>query len=356
MSAFRHFELRAGPTAFARIREQGFRLDDVDTLLGAAGGPKWLVLSGLDRLLAPALFAQRARPLHLIGASISSWRFACYAQPDPVAAINAFEHHYIEQQYSEKPSLAEVDAGVKGVLDAFLKAGGGPAMPLEHPTARLGVLAVRSRGLTRPEARPLLAAGMVASISANLVARRGAGLMFRQTVFHDPRHAAPIEKRRGLPIDRTPLSAENIHGALMASSSIPGLMSGVDDPPGARRGRYRDGGLVDYHLDLPVADEGGLVFQPHFFDRVVPGWFDQSIPWRKAKYLDRRVLLYPSADFVQKLPHGRIPSRKDFSELGNADRIKAWWKVTEAANALGEEVMEAMASGALAQGVMPFGS
>jgi len=43
--------LLAGPDALRRIRERGLSADDIDILPGASGGPKWLVLAGLDQVL-----------------------------------------------------------------------------------------------------------------------------------------------------------------------------------------------------------------------------------------------------------------------------------------------------------------
>ena len=102
--------LRAGPDALRLVRERGLRAQDIDILPGASGGAKWLALAGLDRYLFGTLLAEpRTRPLHLIGSSIGSWRMACLAQRDPVAALARGHHAYIyEQRYSPKPSTAEV--------------------------------------------------------------------------------------------------------------------------------------------------------------------------------------------------------------------------------------------------------
>jgi hypothetical protein len=76
--------LSAGPEALGIIRERGLRAEDVDIVPGAAGGPKWLVLEGLDRFLFGEFFARpRDRPLHLIGSSVGSWRTACMAMRTP---------------------------------------------------------------------------------------------------------------------------------------------------------------------------------------------------------------------------------------------------------------------------------
>lgn len=350
------FEVKAGAKALEFIRTHGLHLKDVDVVLGAAGGPKWLVLSGLDKLLAPALLSARQRPVHLIGASIGTWRFACYGQPDPAAAIDAFADGYINQHYPDSPSLQEVDVGARKIIDGFL---GGDALTgskalLEHPTLRLGILAVRSRGLTVPEARWALGAGLITTATANFATRLGAGLLFRQTLFHDPREAPSLEPRRGLPVDLAALTPETLPLALMASSAIPGLMSGVDDIAGAPPGRYRDGGIVDYHLDLPLGDAHGLILHTHFYHRVVPGWFDKTVPWRKARHLDRVVMVCPSRAFVESLPGQRIPNRKDFERMSDDERITKWWVVVEAARALGEGVMSAIERGEIAGMAQPF--
>src|SRR3712207_9106464 len=63
--------LLAGPDALRWIRGRGLRAEDVDVVPGASGGPKWLVLAGLDRWLFGAfLQAPRERALHLIGSSL----------------------------------------------------------------------------------------------------------------------------------------------------------------------------------------------------------------------------------------------------------------------------------------------
>src|SRR5512132_1126574 len=114
--------LRAGPDALALVRARGLRAEDVDVLPGASGGAKWLVLAGLDRyLFGELLQAPRARPMHLIGSSIGSWRMACLAQRDPVAALARGHHAYVhEQRYSPKPPAREVTVVLGRVLDLLL--------------------------------------------------------------------------------------------------------------------------------------------------------------------------------------------------------------------------------------------
>ena len=60
------------------------------------------------------------------------------------------------------------------------------------------------------------------------------------------------------------------------------VLSGVRDIAGAPPGVYRDGGVIDYHLDLPAAVDDRLVLYLHFFDWLKPGWFDKSLSWRRV--------------------------------------------------------------------------
>ena len=100
----------AGPDALAELRSHGLRPDRVRVLAAASGGPKGLVLHGLDRVLFPWLLARRT-PLHAVGSSIGSWRLACLAQPDPVAALERstrgdFELATLLQQLEEEEEEA----------------------------------------------------------------------------------------------------------------------------------------------------------------------------------------------------------------------------------------------------------
>ena len=74
---------------------------------GAAGGPKWLILAGLDRILFSQWFSGRKTPLFLIGSSSGAWRFAAAAQKDSRAALQRLETAYIHQRYEANPAPAE---------------------------------------------------------------------------------------------------------------------------------------------------------------------------------------------------------------------------------------------------------
>ncbi len=349
-------DILAGPKAFETLRQRGFDAANVDAVIGASGGPKWLALSGLDRVLFAELCgAQRTRPLHLIGSSIGSWRMACLAQRDPLAALDRFETAYIERQrYSARPSPAEVSRVSVALLDALLGENGAREI-LENPRAHLHVIAARCRGLAASERRGLLTAGLAIAAVTNALNRRTLRWHAERVIFDTAGDASPF-RMHDMPTRHVPLTHENLRAALIASGSIPLVLEGVRIP--GLDGTYRDGGVIDYHPDFDFGSGDGLVLYPHFYSRIVPGWFDKSLPWRRAggRNFAHVLLLAPSDAFVAKLPGGRIPDRKDFYRYTESDRIRAWHAVTHAGRILGEEFAELVASGRWMTRVRPLAS
>ena len=352
----RSLTLRAGPDALAIIRDRGLRAEDVDVVPGASGGPKWLVLAGLDRFFLGEFFAAaRSRPLHLIGSSIGSWRLACLAQRDPVAALARGHHAYVhEQRYSRRPSAREVTEVLGRALDRLLGPTGADEI-LAHPWARLHVITAEARGLVASARRPLLAAGLALAAAGNLVSRRTLGRRFRRCVFHSAGDDTPFRHLDDLPTRHLPLTRENLRAALLASGSIPLLLEGVRIP-GEAGGVHWDGGVLDYHLDLDFGAGEGVVLYPHFYAHVVPGWFDKSLRWRRATGANfrRALLVAPSDEFVASLPGAKIPDRRDFYALAEGERVRRWEAVLRASERLGEELRELVATGRVADAVRPW--
>lgn len=348
--------LRAGPDALRLIRERGLRAQDIDILPGASGGAKWLVLAGLDRYLFGTMLAEpRVRPLHLIGSSIGSWRMACLAQRDPVAALDRGHHAYIyEQRYSRKPSTAEVTRVLNRALDLILGVTGIDEI-LTHPWARIHIITAEGRGLAASERRLLLTAGIALAAAGNLVSRKSLALHMRRFIFHAAGDASPFRALSDLPTVHVALTRENLRAALLASGSIPLLMEGVKIP-GTPRGVHWDGGVLDYHLDLDFGPGEGLVLYPHFYGHVVPGWFDKSLKWRRARgdNFRRALLIAPSDDFVRALPRGKIPDRQDFYDMDDATRQRTWQRVVDESVRLGDELAELQVTGKLADRLQPW--
>lgn len=324
MTANALLELRAGPAALAHLREHGLRAADVRAVAGAAGGPKWLFMGALDRWLFGEWLAGAGPQVELVGASAGAWRFAaaCRLQ-DPGQSIATLEAAYAAQTFSGAADRAEITATTRGVLEAFFDdqviAG-----ILRHPRFRLTAITACARGLTGAEERAPLMAGSALAAMANLVRRRWISRFFQRSLFQSP-GAAPLFASDGIVTGRFELTADNALDAVYASGSIPLLMSGIRDPAGAAPGVYRDGGIVDYHIDHPLTDQG-IVLMPHFSPRLTPGWFDKILGWRTACFADRVLVVAPGPGFLARLPNGRIPDRKDFHRYAgrDGDRQRDW--------------------------------
>ena len=339
----RNLLFKAGPGAFELIRREGFAPERIGTLAGASGGAKWLVLSQLDRAILGHVLPGLQGPVHTIATSIGAWRFACYAQDDSLAAIDRFEEAYIEQSYSENPDRDEITAKSREILEIAL-GGRGVAQILGHPVLRTHILAVRARNLAAMEHRLLLAAGLIAAASCNALSRRFLALFFERALFFDSRNTPPFFGMDEFAMQRVRLASDNLADVIVATGSIPLVLSGVRDISGAEPGVYRDGGVIDYHLDLPQSEADRITLYPHFIDRIVPGWFDKRLTWRRprASHVERTLLICPSPEFVARLPHGKIPDRSDFHRFPPAERIRIWRRVVSECRALADEFLEAI--------------
>ncbi|MFP4476889.1 MAG: patatin-like phospholipase family protein [Desulfatibacillaceae bacterium] len=351
-------EIRAGKDAIGVIRDRGLTPDMVKVLAGAAGGPKWLILGALDRWLFGEWFAGRTKPLYLLGSSIGAWRFAAASRADPVAALERFEAEYLAQEYSEKPDAAEVSAECRRILDAYVD-GTAVAEILANPVMRPGILAVRCKGLAASDNRLVLTAGVGAAAAANLLSRGLMSWFFERVLFYHPGDPPPYLSMDAFPTERVRLDHNNLRRALLASGSIPLVMERERNIPGATPGTYRDGGLVDYQLDVPFLGGGkGIVLYPHFSARVTPGWFDKALRWRSANpdNMANVVLVSPAPEFVEALPGGKIPDRTDFREFAGRDRDRRvrWERAVSKSRQLADDFVGAVESGRIRDMVLPL--
>jgi hypothetical protein len=63
------------------------------------------------------------------------------------------------------------------------------------------------------------------------------------------------------------------------------------------------------------------------------------------------LLLAPTDDFVASLPGSKIPDRRDFYAMPEAERFRRWQRVVDASAALGEELHELIATGRIGERV-----
>lgn len=313
-----------GRQAAEQLAEHGWRSDLFDRLFGASGGPKWLILGELDRVLfRDFLPTGRTRPLAAIGSSIGAWRHASLAQPDPAAAIQRFEEAYVHWQYSERPDAREISDASLRMLEILL--GGGAGNVAAHGWLHTYIVTARGRGPAGARSKALLAPAMGSAGVANAVSRSLLSGLFQRVIFAS--EGAPALPLQDFNTQHCKLTPETVAPVLHATGSIPFLLSGERDIPGAPAGHYWDGGIIDYHFAPESFVGDGLILYPHFRGDLTVGWFDKFLPWRREQMpaIDKLVLICPSPEFIASLPHGKIPDRSDFKAMSEKAR-QAYWR------------------------------
>jgi len=156
-------EIFAGQQAYRHVAEQGIQASDIRAIIGASGGPKWFVLSHLDRYLVDNWLPAIPHQIELIGSSIGAWRMAAYASAAPLAALEQLEYQYLNQRYSAQPTYKEVSDSIHRLLDSFIQ----PTDLNQHHLKKLHIVAARCKGLSQLEHRSLQALSFAAVALSN---------------------------------------------------------------------------------------------------------------------------------------------------------------------------------------------
>jgi len=338
--------IHAGERAKARLLDEGIHEDMFDALVGASGGPKWFVLYGLDRYLFGEFFVGRQRVLNTLGSSAGAWRMSCLACPDPAAAIERLADLYSHERYSERPTPGEVSAQASVMLANVLGEDGVQAVS-SNPVFKTHIIANRGRQLGPNSSRLVQGLVLASAATLNAISRKALSCFFERTIFCPDPQQSPWRELDDLRSVSIALTPDNLQQSLLASGSIPFVLEGVANIPGSKEGLYWDGGITDYHFDLPFDQLDGLVLYPHFQATVKPGWFDKRLPWRRAAMpnFNNVVLLRPSAEFVSTLPGGKLSDRSDFARLKYAERVTVFREVLERSKQLADELRELVEKG-----------
>ncbi|MDT8998580.1 phospholipase [Paucibacter sp. APW11] len=354
----RALQILAGPRARARLAAEGLRPAQVRVIPAAAGGPKGLILNPLDQYVFGEWLPRSRQDVHLLGASIGSWRMAtaCLARSGAEAKVEfaRMAHEYVHQHYDSDPGKAPSAALVSRVFGAKLSEifAGREAELLSHPRLRLHIFTSRGRHLLARESRWRTPLGYGGAFAANLLSRRAMGGWLERVVFSDPRAPLPMPLQ-DYRSRQVALNALNLQPALLASCSIPFWLKAVHDIAGAPAGAYWDGGITDYHLHLDYAAMAGdgLVLYPHFQREVIPGWLDKGLKQRHrpSRFLDNVVLLAPNPDWIKTLPNAKLPDRADFQHFGSdlAARVAAWQRAIAESQRLRDEFAAACEQGSI---------
>jgi hypothetical protein len=361
-------EIYAGKNALNTIQEHGFKQELFTNFLGASGGPKWFTLFGLDKYLFGEFFSNRSNSLNVVGSSAGAFRSAALCQNKPVDAVKRLAYTYANTAYSKKPTPSEISKNAIEIIDDLFAEHGAKEV-VENKYFKAHFLVAKCNGLTRFDNKLLQGTGLLSSVILNKMNRRFLNHQYQRYIFKQASSDLCINDPYDFKNTYHDLTEKNIKAAVLASGSIPLIMSGVKDIQGAKQGTYRDGGIIDYHFDFSLntianksmVDESiidhyknpvkcnknnsqkahGLTLYPHFSRIPKAGWFDKSSNRKvlNSSY-NNTVLLAPSAKFINSLPFHKIPDRTDFTELDTTTRIKYWLAVLEKTDELAEAFHE----------------
>lgn len=331
--------LKAGPKAFEILKNRGIRKEDIKVIPGAAGGPKWLILYALDKYIFGEFLKDKKEPLDLIGASAGAWRMACATQKDPVQALDNFYHAYVNQRYDAVPTAEDIQKVCNHIVKETLKDEGIDQI-LNNDNRRLHIITSRSKfGYPKDK----LKRKYYEIILANTLGRKNLNRYFERCIFSNTTKGIVDLNDDQIQTKEILVSREDLPNAMLASGAIPGVIEPVQNIKSAP-GIHWDGGVTDYHLDLPYKMEDGLILYPHFESRILAGWLDKFVPFRKTrkKNLEHMLLLYPSKSFIQSLPMKKITERKDFETyfLKDDERIDLWNQTARQCQLLADEFKE----------------
>lgn len=347
-------QIYAGSHALKRIQNEGFHANLFDGFLGASGGPKWFVLAGLDKVIFPEFLDARTSSIDIMGSSAGAFRSACLAQNNTAAAIDRLANNYAQTVYSPKPSAKEITDKGYDLLYRMLGEYG-VSEALNSPKKNVHFFVQHCHGLVSSENKMAQMLGLSLAASKNIINRKFIGKQFSRAVFSTKASPNLFADPYSFPTDYYELNEGNFVPSLMASGSIPMVIQGVKDIPNAKPGVYRDGGIIDYHFDLKF-NEPNLVLYPHFYKTPTPGWFDKNVRSRQCheSSYENVLMLVPSDEFVAQLPYGKIPDRKDFTDMDADTRIKYWLETIKQSEKLAEEFVQLVSSGEIVSKLQPI--
>jgi len=325
-------------------------------LAGAAGGPKWLVLHGLDNYIFSDLLSSVQKPVDLIGSSIGAWRYTKYCHGDFQTAFKQFDDIYFGQTYLENATLKDVSDEIERMLNVLFPEGCEQEI-LANPKFRINIFADASRGIIKSDNPWVIGPTLLLATVANMLHRKAIQWFFKRYLFHHPAAVPPLHPFQDYPTNLDALTTANLKSAVMASGAIPMVVNGVN-MPGINNTNFRDGGLIDYHLTLDYKMNDGLILMPHFSPKVITNWLDKYVPWREPILTgwDRVVLVTPSEEFIDALPLQKIPDRSDFKRFKSDDnaRNSYWREVTNRSELMAEELQRLIEQQDIASVIEPL--
>jgi len=345
--------VKAGKYVYEMIQNGSFDLDRVTTFVGPGTGPKWLVASGFDLTLLETGVLGKRNPLLLAGSSAGALRFAAWTQPEPEKSYANLIESYISMAFTRKDSAKTILRSISDVINNFME-DDAIHFALASKKYRLAITAALAKNMAASEIKFIQGFALGLGFIFNAMNSSWLNIFFQRVVFHNSPIPPKFCLRSGFKGETILLNRANLKHALLASSAVPVAVSGVRDIFGAPNGIYRDGGVMDYHLNQKYGlnrEDIVLLFQHQ--ERIIPGWLDKKLIYRRApsENLENVLMVYPTEEFIKKLPGGRVPQRKDFRIFADkpSKRIENWKQVVKESAHLGEQFLELVENNKLRQ-------
>ncbi len=350
--------IRAGRHILGMIRDGGFDWRRIGVYYGSACGPRWLVNSGFDLTLLEKGCLGQGRSVLLVGASSGAWRLAAWTQPEPAESYRTLREAYIEAVYRRGETPLSIRQALSGIIDRYLEQDALP-FAIANRTYRLAVITARARHLAASERSWLQKAGLALCFAGNFLHQQAIHRFFERVVFYTGPKPPGFCLQDSFQGRFLPFSPYNFKPAVLASGAIPLAVAGVRDIFGAPRGVYRDGGLVDYHINQRYTNSANdITLFFHHQEHSRPTWMDKNVQSRHTphEFLGNVLMLHPSPSFVAGLPDGKIPDRTDLVTYADDQRtrIKNWRRAVEQSAHLGESFLELVESGQIRHAVQPL--
>lgn len=349
---------KAGPGILPLIRDEGLRPERVRVFAGPAGGPKWFISVGFDKIIINNRFLEKSsfERVLLAGASAGAWRCLAMACEDPLSAYEKLRLAYSRNVFTAQDNPLTVSEKIRANVESFIKERDISHI-LNHPKFDLAIHVVRSKSLAASENLKLEGLALILSAGLNSLNSEFMRLFYDRTIFYTG-VKTPHFVSSGFKGLVARINQENLRQVALATGSLPYLIRGVSLIPGAPEGVYRDGGLINYQLNQDYCPGDGLTMFFHYQERITPGWFDKKLSWKKAtaQSLDRVLQIFPNEQFLKTLPGEKIPDREDFITFVNNpdERIRRWDQVCKTSELLGEEFMEMVESGRIRDRIEPL--
>jgi len=341
--------VKAGKNAFALIREKGFDFNRVKTYVGPAVGPRWLIASGFDLTLIEKGLLGNDYPALLTGASAGAFRLAAWLQPEPAKSYRKLVDAYVNAEYKRTDGPRQVLGEMEKVINSYLETDA-LSFALTHKKYRLAIVTARARNLAASETSWVQKLGLGLAFASNAISASLLRLFYEQVVFYYspiPPKFCLAKEFRGKAV---PLNTANFKSAVLASGTIPLVIGGIRNIYGAPNGVYRDGGMFQYHFNQHYPSEpDDLILFFHHQESLVPGWLDKKLKYRRVPdgYLENAVMVFPTNEFISRLPEGKVPDRDDLTQLIDKPDVRKmrWRKAIELSAGLGEQFLELVESG-----------